>query len=266
MVTNQFNLDGISRIDVAIQHLKQYEPKDGLGYWLGFSGGKDSIVCYDLCTKAGVKFEAHYSVTTIDPPAVTKFIREHYSNIVRDVPMYKGKRTNFYELVSIKGLPRRQIRWCCSLLKESNGAKGRTFVFGVRRAESAKRAKRDLYYTREGKHILNPIIDWSDNEVWDYIRSNNLAYPSVYDEGAKRVGCILCPLACNKKRVVDYNKYPQHVKAIERAVDTFLKTHPESSLHQWGDNAHDIVYQWVYQSPKESAKGACMSKLVADEN
>ena len=54
------------KIDKSIQRLKSFEPPEG--YFVAFSGGKDSIVVKQLCIEAGVKFDAHYSVTSVDPP------------------------------------------------------------------------------------------------------------------------------------------------------------------------------------------------------
>lgn len=50
-------------------------------YNLGFSGGKDSVVLLDIAKKSGVKFEAVYSNTTIDPPGTIPFIRENYPEV-----------------------------------------------------------------------------------------------------------------------------------------------------------------------------------------
>lgn len=137
---------------------------------------------------------------------------------------------------------------------------------GVRRAESAKRAIRPEFHTYAGKHILNPIIDWKDSDVWGFIKSHNLAYPSIYDEGHKRAGCIMCPLACRQARVRDYNAYPQHVKAIERALSTYLNNRErESGLYNWGSDAHEIVYYWIHDSPIESAKGPCLSAFLGGD-
>ena len=121
-------------------------------------------------------------MTTIDPPEVLRFIREQYPDVIWDKPVYKKERTNFYELVSLKGLPNRQVRWCCSILKEASGKKGETTILGVRRAESLKRSKRDVFCMYDGRFQLNPIVDWTDTDVWDYIHLNELPYPSVYDE------------------------------------------------------------------------------------
>ena len=146
-------------------------------------------------------------MTTIDPPEVLRFIREQYPDVIWDKPVYKKERTNFYELVSLKGLPNRQVRWCCSILKEASGKKGETTILGVRRAESLKRSKRDVFCMYDGRFQLNPIVDWTDTDVWDYIHLNELPYPSVYDEGQKRVGCVMCPLACRSRRARDLSFY-----------------------------------------------------------
>ena len=52
----------------AINLLREHEPKDG--YYLCFSGGKDSVVIYDLAVRAGVKFDAHHNITTVEPPEI----------------------------------------------------------------------------------------------------------------------------------------------------------------------------------------------------
>ena len=257
----QTTLSNSDIIQTAIERLREHEPEEG--YYLAFSGGKDSICCHKLCEMAGVKFTAHYSMTTIDPPSITKFIRENYPDVIWERPYYKGKRTNYYDLISKKGLPNRQVRWCCSYLKEINGEKGSTVVLGVRRSESVKRANRDVYSTHNGKHILNPIVDWKDTDVWEFIKTQKLSYPSLYDEGQKRAGCIMCPLSCREARVRDYQSYPAHVRAIEKAVASFLRERErESGLLNWGNNPYEIVYYWVHDSPIESAKGPCLSAFL----
>ena len=51
----------------ALELLKLNCPPEG--YYVAFSGGKDSTVMFDLVKRAKVKYDAHYNFTTVDPPA-----------------------------------------------------------------------------------------------------------------------------------------------------------------------------------------------------
>ncbi|GAH28018.1 unnamed protein product, partial [marine sediment metagenome] len=66
----------IDKVQTAIDRLKQFEPPEG--YYLAFSGGKDSIVIKELADMAGVSYDAHYNNTTIDPPELVYFIKDIY--------------------------------------------------------------------------------------------------------------------------------------------------------------------------------------------
>ena len=98
----------VDKVKVAINRLKLHEPKEG--YYLAFSGGKDSCVCYELCKMAGVKFTAHYHVTTVDPPELIYFIREHYPDSWEN--RTRPKKSMWQLIVDNGILPQRQIRYC----------------------------------------------------------------------------------------------------------------------------------------------------------
>ena len=204
------------KIDVAIHTLKTYEPK--AGYYIAFSGGKDSIVIYDLVKRAGVKHDVHYNVTTIDPPEVTRFIKKNYPEVERHVP----EKSMFELVVKNRGLPTRIQRWCCRLLKEGGG-KDRVVVLGVRREESFNRSDRNLFNWHDNSLQLNLIVDWLECDVWEYIEEYGLKYPCLYDEDYSRIGCIACPMAGHKQMKRELKRYP----FIKRG---YLKTYiiPES--------------------------------------
>lgn len=69
----QLNIYGMDKVELAIERLKAYEPPEG--YFVAFSGGKDSVVVKALCDMAGVKYDAHYSITTVDPPELVRFVK-----------------------------------------------------------------------------------------------------------------------------------------------------------------------------------------------
>lgn len=128
----------VDKVQKAIERLKTFEPPEG--YFVAFSGGKDSQCVYELCKLGGVKFEAHYSVTTIDPPELVRFIKYQYPDVIWDRHYGKdGKPMSMFRLISERTIPpTRQNRYCCAELKERQG-NGRVVVTGVRWAESARR-------------------------------------------------------------------------------------------------------------------------------
>lgn len=101
-------------------------------YWGCFSGGKDSIVIKELARLAGVPVEWHYNVTTIDPPELVQFIRQHHPDVIFERP-----KRGCYAAVASRGMPTRQCRWCCDEFKESRAPRGTRLILGVRNAESA---------------------------------------------------------------------------------------------------------------------------------
>ena len=124
--------DHAYKVEMAIERLKAFEPPDG--YYVAFSGGKDSQCIYHLCQMAGVKFDAHYSVTSVDPPELIRFIREHYPDVEWTRQHYSdGKPEHYYpdgrpkpitmwSLIADHTLPpTRKMRYCCAALKEPGG-------------------------------------------------------------------------------------------------------------------------------------------------
>lgn len=126
------------KVAEAIGRLRSFEPQEG--YYVAFSGGKDSQCVYHLCVMAGVKFDAHYSVTSVDPPELVRFIKRQYPNVSFDYPKDKdGKVLTMWNMIpKYKVPPTRFQRYCCARLKETNGV-GRVTVTGVRWAESNRR-------------------------------------------------------------------------------------------------------------------------------
>lgn len=239
--TQQVGLTGSGFEDIAILLLQQHEPPDG--YFLAFSGGKDSITIYDLAIRAGVKFSAHFHMTTVDPPEVLQFIRDNYPDVIWDRP----KKSMFKIIVEHGTPPTRFRRYCCRELKEIGG-KGRTVILGIRAAESSRRKKRKPYEEStidKGKFFVNPILSWSDSDVWSYIRRRNLKYPSLYDTGRTRIGCILCPLQSQKGRIRDLEDYPKFGKAYLRAFKRMLeRIESEGKSNPWGWKTPEEVMDW----------------------
>ena len=137
---HQMNIYGKDRVQQAIERLQTFEPEEG--YYLAFSGGKDSVTVKALMDMAGVKYDAHYSVTSVDPPELVQFVKT-FKDIKFDYPTDRdGKVVTMWNLIPRKRMPpTRNVRYCCQYLKEGNG-KGRFVVTGVRKAESSNRKGR----------------------------------------------------------------------------------------------------------------------------
>lgn len=195
-----------------------------------FSGGKDSIVIKHLSNRAGIKTRAIYNMTTIDPPELIKFIRHHHPDVIWDKP----ERGPFFKRLKEKGPPTRMIRWCCSEYKEKK-IESLWKIAGIRAEESKKRKNNWAQLTRfsDMSIMLNPILYWTDNDVWRYIKENNMPYCSLYDEGFTRLGCIGCPLSGLKNQVREFQRWPKYAK-------------------MWHDG---IVFYWEFHHGKMSTRG-----------
>lgn len=152
------------KVQASIQRMKAFEPPEG--YLLAFSGGKDSVVLKALADMAGVKYTAHYNVTSVDPPELVRFIREQYPDVAWEYPRYsEGKRITMWNLIPRKFLPpTRVVRYCCSNLKEFFGA-GRYVLTGVRWAESSRRAAAHGLLTMPDARPKQPRTGLSDPSV-----------------------------------------------------------------------------------------------------
>ncbi len=200
----------VDRIQIAIARLKTFEPKEG--YYLAYSGGKDSDTILELAKMSGVKFDAHYNLTTVDPPELVRHIMKK-----REVKIERPEM-NMWQLIQKKGiLPTRRMRFCCDVLKERGGA-GRFVITGIRAEESPKRAKRQMVhvcYKDKRKKYLHPIIDWKNEDIWEFLKSNNIEYCKLYDEGWKRLGCVMCPFSNQKKEM---KRWPKIAESYKRSI------------------------------------------------
>lgn len=233
---------------------KMYDNEDG--FFLAFSGGKDSQALYHVTKMAGVLFKGHFSPTSVDPPDLIRFIKNEYPSVEwghLDFSIYK-------RAVERRILPTMRVRWCCADFKETAGA-GKVTLIGIRKEESARRAKRhevevsnkkfsgsldefedwskaeierktnrkskrkineDEFSVKQDSEVhcingkdsilISPIFDWTEKDIW-YFLNDIIKAPhcKLYDEGYKRIGCILCPMSSPKSKQRDIERFP-HVK------------------------------------------------------
>lgn len=129
-------LHSVELLQKAEKIALNYDAKQG--YFLAFSGGKDSQALYHIAQLAGVRFQGHMNLTSVDPPEVIRFVKTNYP----EVELHKPGKSIFQHAVEKQILPTMRVRWCCAEYKETAGA-GKVTLIGIRKAESSRRAKRN---------------------------------------------------------------------------------------------------------------------------
>lgn len=270
----------IKRIRLASDYSLQYYQKPLV---CTYSGGKDSDVLLSLFLRAGIPFETHHSHTTADAPPTVRHIREVFHNLElqgisckTEMPMYKGERTSMWELIPQKLMPpTRRVRYCCDILKET-GCANRYIATGVRWDESSSRSKRTEFEkigktktTKENfttvmlmndntanrrmtelcmqknKMVVNPIIDWTHRDIWEYIRAENISTNPLYGLGYDRVGCVGCPMAGIKKRWKGFNDFPQYKTMYIHAFGIMLNAKKQKGKKLEWETGEEVFRWWM---------------------
>ena len=234
----QLNIFNKTKEELAIEFLQKHEPEEG--YYVGVSFGKDSLVLYDLVLKSDVKHEAYYACTGLDAPELMRFGRKYYPNVKWLFP----KRHFFKEMVD-RGYPTKMARWCCDYLKKQStkNIPLKYRLMGIRAEESWRRRKLGQISEFNKWMIYKPIFYWEEWEVWDYIDINNIKYSSLYDEGFRRLGCVVCPFICNKnQKELNRHKerWPRHYKRFEKSM---LKLYNNSSKDSMVEIKNKISFE-----------------------
>ena len=279
-----FGID--DKVCTAIARIRYFEPMainiNPAGYYVCISGGKDSSVIQELCLMAGVECEFVHNHTSVDHPKTVYFIRREKERIEGLKGNYtfrieyprdnNGKQKTMWNLIPKNGLPTMMFRWCCKELKEWGGM-GRYCITGVRWQESVNRSKNRGLHEISGKtkqdcitlnndndmqrrltescipkrkFILNPIIDWTEADIWEFIKSYKIPYNPLYDAGYKRVGCIGCSMS-GKYRKKELNENPKYKDAYFRAAEKWVKHRIDRGLpHEGLMESADRYFDWWF--------------------
>ena len=297
----------------AIKYLKLFEPKTE-PYYLCYSGGKDSDVILSLAKLAGVNYEAVHNLTTADAPETVYYVRSQ-PDVRIDTPKttmwrliieHKMPPTRIIryccsELKERGGRFRKKItgvRWDESVKRKDN--QGIVTVIGKEKTmrKLAEEAGVDYEESAHGGMVLNhdnsetrafvdhcyrttsvmvnPIVDWSSDDVWEFlhhygIRSNPLygvvrKSGTFYPTGRKRIGCNVCPMQGCKGMKKDLIDYPKYRDLYLRAFDRMLIARKEAGLPTVWQSAEEVMMWWVGDDPRQLSlfgepdylKGACL--------
>ena len=135
-----------------------------------------------------------------DTLALVEAIRSRYG---RSVQVYKPRpeavaqyvsahgRDGFYDSVELR-------KRCCDIRKveplERALAGRKSWITGLRREQSVTRAALEVqsFDAAHGMEKFNPLADWSEDDVWAYLRAFSVPYNALYDQGYRSIGCAPC--------------------------------------------------------------------------
>ena len=207
-----------------------------------FSGGKDSQVVLDLCTRAipPTDFEVIYSDTGYELPSslqlydeVRQYYQERFPSLSFHVARNHESVLNYWDKI---GTPSDTHRWCCSIMKTAplyrmlkigGGRQARVLTFdGVRAEESTRRSG----YHRIGKGVkhstvinASPILAWNSVEIFLYLFKYELPINTAYRQGMTRVGCLICPFSSEWNDMISSVKYTKNLQPFLRRIEVFVK-------------------------------------------
>lgn len=114
----------------------------------------------------------------------------------------------------------------------------------------------DMCY-KTHKTLINPIIDWTTDEVWEFIKECEIPYCELYDQGYKRLGCVGCPMSSNQANELD--RYPRYKALYKIAFQKMLDNGKAKGISfRWKDA--DEVYEWWIGNRKEE-----ISTMITEE-
>lgn len=107
----------------------------------------------------------------------------------------------------------------------------------------------EMVYTcfRTNKRLVNPLINWTDDDVWRYIRDNKLPYNPLYECGWNRVGCVGCPMAGNSGRTQQFARYPKYKERYIRIADRIVEKQKAKKGDEYNGAPTGLLYfkRWM---------------------
>lgn len=100
---------------------------------------------------------------------------------------------------------------------------------------------------QQSKVLINPIVEWTDNDVWEFLRHYGIPTNPLYECGYHRVGCIGCPMAQRKGMLRDFARYPKYKSNYIKAFERMLARRKERGLENktWGNSGEAVFNWWV---------------------
>ena len=240
---------------------------------------------------AGVKFEAVHNLTTADAPETVYYIRQQSDVRIdrptitmwdlipkKKIPPTRNVRCCCDVLKERSGEGRVKIigvRWAESPRRRENADVVKIMGKPKTTQKMADELGIDYRITKQGGTIfssdnneakkliegcyrktptaINPIVDWTDEDVWEFLHHYGCEGNPLYQCGFKRVGCIGCPMTGRKERQREFSIYPKYRQNYVTAFDRMLKARTEAGLSNdinWRDG-ESVMRKWLEEDPNQ---------------
>jgi len=213
MIAEQVLLDEWEAGELAVEYDDQ-EPQEVIGWALDRFGPRIAI-----CTALQIdgmaildmawRIDPRVRVFTVDtgrlPEQTHDLLARVRARYGIEVDVRQPERVQVEKLIAAQGPDLfykkgvRQRLQCCEvrkvnpLLKALNGLDA--WITGLRRDQWATRSnirKIEIDHDHGGVTKVNPLADWTEDEVWEYVRAHDVPYNALYDQGYKSIGCAPC--------------------------------------------------------------------------
>lgn len=233
---------------------------------VSFSGGKDSLVALDLAVRVGIQ-NAVFVDTTIEFEETREYVNTISDFYGIKVDVVKAPR-DFFDLARKIGFPSRRFRWCCDvfkfapLMKYARSNNLEAYITGLRSEESSRRSRYKVIDTNPVMPIaqVNPLLDWTESDIWRYIKIYNLPVNKLYNFFS-RIGCWCCPYRTER----DWNQieilYPDKVKKLEDNLMNYA-----DRIGIWDKHRFIKERGWIAYAPPINRISIGLSQTDNDDN
>lgn len=269
----------------ALECLRMFEPDEC--YILGYSGGKDSDVVLGLSELSGVKYKAVHNLTTVDAPETVNYIKSQpqIEILHPEITMWKLIEKMKYPPTRIVRYCCAELKEKSNIGRititgvrkgESENRKNNQGLITFPQKDDVARIADELDINflstdkggvvlnndndesrrlveqcyRTHKTLVNPIIEWSDSDVWEFLRHYSIDGNPLYQCGFDRIGCIGCPMA-NKQRYAQFKRYPKYRLNYVKAFDRMIQRRIETDMPQIWNNGKECMRWWLGENPNQ---------------
>ncbi len=173
--------------------IERYAPKIALSC----SFGKDSTVLLHMATRIYPEIPVLYLNTGLEFPETLEFRDKLVAEWGLNLREYTPTVT-YEELAAEHGndVYSKNPKLCCECLKVEPVKRALdgldAWITGLRRDETEFRKTIKIVEDHNGIVKINPLANWTEKEIWNYLKENNVPYNPLYDQGFRSLGCMPC--------------------------------------------------------------------------